>query len=178
MLLTVNEINMFLGGMKLFKSSDYDEQVRLLTLSPLHWGRHRIQKSFSCNEPRVRKAIELRNSYGTLVKVTNFSGNPTIDPILVAEIRALFQVDSISCQTFNKKEVIHINKQPILMRYMSMTIGQTYTIFLKNLENKYSLFTVSKIFFHSLRLKWMKKLKPHVVCASVFHENYSFLITV
>ena len=35
MSLTVSETDILLGGMKLlFKSSDYDEQIRLLTLSP------------------------------------------------------------------------------------------------------------------------------------------------
>ena len=73
MSLIASETNTLLDGMKLlFKSSDYDEQVRLLTLSPHHWGRPQIQKFFSCNEWQARKAIELRNSYGTLAKLTNF----------------------------------------------------------------------------------------------------------
>ena len=87
MSLIVSETNMLLDGMKLlFKSSDYDEQVRLLTLSPHHWGRSQIQKFFSCNEWQARKAIELRSSYGTLAKLTNFSGNTPINPTLVDEI--------------------------------------------------------------------------------------------
>ncbi|CAF1539642.1 unnamed protein product [Rotaria magnacalcarata] len=122
MSLTVNETDILIDGMKiLFKSSDYDEQVRLLTLAPPNWGRPQIQKFFSCNEWQARKAIELRDSFGLLAKLTNFSGNPPIDPILVEEIEALFQDDSISRQTSNKKEVIHINKKPIPIRYMSMT---------------------------------------------------------
>ena len=131
MSLTVSETDILLDGMKiLFKSSDHDEQVRLLMLSPPNWGRSQIQKLFSCNEWQARKAIELRNSFGLLAKLTNFSGNPPIDPILVEEIEAFFQDDSISRQTPNKKEVIHINKQPIPIRYMSMTVGQAYSIFL------------------------------------------------
>ena len=131
MSLTVSETDILLNGMKiLFKSSDYDEQVRLLMLSPPNWGRPQIQKLFLCNEWQARKAIELRNSFDLLAKLTNFSGNPPIDPILVEEIEAFFQDDSISRQTSNKREVIHINKQPIPIRYMSMTVGQTYSIFL------------------------------------------------
>ena len=179
MSLTVSETDILLGGMKLlFKSSDYDEQIRLLTLSPSYWGRPQIQKFFLCNEWQARKAIELRNSFGTLAKMTNFSGNPPIDPTLVDEIEAFFQDDLISRQTSNKKEVIHINKQPMPIRYMSMTVGQAYTIFLKDLEARNSLCTVSKTVFYSLRPKWVKLLTPHDVCACIFHENYEFLIKV
>lgn len=179
MSLTVNETDILLDGMKiLFKSSDYDEQVRLLTLSPPNWGRPQIQKFFSYNEWQARKAIELRNSFGLLAKLTNFSGNPPIDPILVEEIEAFFQDDSISRQTSNKKEVIHINKQPIPIRYMSMTVGQAYCIFLKSLEARNSLYTVSKTVFYSLRPKWVKILTPHDVCVCIFHANYYFLIKV
>ena len=104
MSLTVSETDILLDGMKiLFKSSDYDEQVRLLMLSPPNWGRPQIQKLFSCNEWQARKAIELRNSFGFLAKLTNFSGNPPIDPILVEEIEAFFQDDSISRQTSKEK---------------------------------------------------------------------------
>ncbi|CAM4790993.1 unnamed protein product [Rotaria magnacalcarata] len=177
MSLTVNETDILIDGMKiLFKSSDYDEQVRLLTLSPPNWGRPQIQKFFSCNEWQARKAIELRDSFGLLAKLTNFSGNPPIDPILVEEIEALFQDDSISRQTSNKKEVIHINKKPIPIRYMSMTVGQAYCIFLKNLEARNSLYTVCKTIFYSLRPKWVKILTPHDVCVCIFHANYDFLI--
>ena len=108
---TVSETDILLDDMKiLFKSSDYDEQVRPLTLSPSDWDRPQIQKLFSCNEWQARKAIELRNSFGLLATLTNFSGNSPIDPILVEEIKAFFQDDSISRQTFNKKKVIHIKK--------------------------------------------------------------------
>ncbi|CAF2147192.1 unnamed protein product [Rotaria magnacalcarata] len=175
--LSVSETDILLDGMKLlFKSSDYDEQTRLLTLSPPYWGRPQIQKFFSCNEWQARRAIELRSSFGILAKITNFSGNPPIDPTLLDEIEVFFQDDAISRQTSNKKEVIHINKQPTPIRYMTMTVGQAYTIFLKNLEARNSLCTVSKTVFYSCRPKWVKILTPHDVCACIFHENYEFLI--
>ena len=78
MSLIASEANALLDGMKLlFKSSDYDEQVRLLTLSPPHWRRPQIQKFFSCNEWQARKATELRNSNGSLPKVTKFQRQPS-----------------------------------------------------------------------------------------------------
>ena len=48
MSLTVSESDILRDGMKiLFKSSDYDEQVRLFTLSQPCWGRPQIQKNSS-----------------------------------------------------------------------------------------------------------------------------------
>ena len=60
MSLIVSETNTLLDGMELLcKFSDYDEQVRFLTLSSHRWSRPQIQKCFSYNEWQARKAIEL-----------------------------------------------------------------------------------------------------------------------
>ena len=57
---------------RLFDSSDYDEQVRLLTLSPTGWGRVKIENFFGCNEWQARRALEIRNSFGVLAKPNKF----------------------------------------------------------------------------------------------------------
>ena len=102
---TVSETDILLGGMKItFKSSDYYEQVRLLTLSPPYWVRPQIQKFSSCTEWQARKAIARRNSLGTLTKVTNFSGNPLIDLILVEEIEAFFKMIQLVVKPQMKKK--------------------------------------------------------------------------
>ena len=81
------------GLKRLFDSSDYDDQVRLLTLSPPYWGRVQIDKFFSCNEWQARRALEIRNSFGVLAMPTNFTGNPQMDPLLLDEIEAFYQND-------------------------------------------------------------------------------------
>jgi hypothetical protein len=52
-----------------------------------------------------------------------------MDPILVDEVRAFYEDDTISRQTSSKKEVIHIKKQTVPIRYMSMTVGQAYSLY-------------------------------------------------
>ena len=45
--ISVEDSNSLINGMKrLFDSSDYDEQVRLLTLSPTGWGRVKMENVF------------------------------------------------------------------------------------------------------------------------------------
>ncbi len=90
-------------------------------------------------------------------------GNQPIDPQLTEEIKGFYQDDAISRQTSNKKEIIHVNKQPIPIRYMS--------------DKKFSE-PVSKTVFYSLRPKWVKILTPHDVCVCLNHGNYDFLIKV
>lgn len=177
--LSFEDNNTLINGLKsLFDSSDYDEQVRILTISPPSWGRVKIENFFGCNQWQTRKAMEMRDSFGILAKPTNFSGNHPIDPLLAEEIRAFFQDDAISRQTSNKKEVIHVEKQPIPIRYMSMTVGQAYALFLEKIQENHHLNFISKTIFYSLRPKWVKILTPHDVCACIYHENFDFLIQV
>ncbi|CAF4587125.1 unnamed protein product, partial [Rotaria socialis] len=117
-LLATEENELLIDGLKrLFGSSDYDDQVRLLTLSPPTWGRVQIENFYFCNEWQSRRALEIRGSFGILATPTNFSGNPRINPLLVDEIQAFYQEDIISRQTSNKKDVIHVKKQPIPVRF-------------------------------------------------------------
>lgn len=177
--LTTEESESLISGLKrLFDSSDYDDQVRLLTLSPENWGRLQIENFFFCNEWQARRALEIRGSFGILATPTNFSGNPRINPLLVDEIQTFYQDDIISRQTSNKKEVMHVKKQPIPIRFMNMTVGQAYAVFLKKLKERKSLESVSKTVFYSLKPKWVKILTPHDVCAWIYHGNFDFLIQV
>ena len=61
---------------------------------------------------------------------------------------------------------------------MSMTVGQGFTFFLEKLKDEDRSTFVSKTIFYSLRPKWVKILAPHDVCASIYHENFDFLIKV
>ncbi|CAF3313213.1 unnamed protein product [Rotaria sp. Silwood2] len=95
--ITVDDTKQLLDGLKLlFKSSDYDEQIRLLTLAPSNWGRLQIQDFFACNQWQAHKALLLRSSYGHLARVTNFDGNQSMDPRLIHEIKRFYEDDGIS----------------------------------------------------------------------------------
>ena len=123
--ITIEDTEQLLDGFKLLsKCSDYDEQVRLPTLSPSNWGRPQIQDFFGCNEWQACKALLLRSSYERLCRVTNFDGNQPMDPRLIDEIKNFYGDDGISRQSSNKKDVIHVDKQPVSIRYMSMTVGK------------------------------------------------------
>jgi len=177
--LTVDDTETLLNGLKLlFESSECDEQVRLLTLAPSNWGRVQIEKFFGCNQWQARQGIELRNSFGVLAKRCDFGGNYPMDPQLIEDIKAFYQDDAISRQTSNKKEVIHINRQPVPIRRMLMTVGQAYTIFMDQLKKKNSSDSVGKSTFYSLRPKWVKIVTPHDVCVCIYHENFDLLIQV
>ncbi|CAF3890887.1 unnamed protein product [Rotaria sp. Silwood1] len=134
--LTIDDTEQLLDDLKLlFRTSEYDEQVRLLTLASSDWERVQIEKFFNCNQWQARKALELRESFGFLAKVTHFAGNFPIDPEIVKEIKNFYQDDGVTRQTSNKKEVIHVNKQSIPIRYMSLTVAQAYTLFIQKLTN-------------------------------------------
>ena len=177
--ITIEDTEQLLDGFKLlFKSSDYDEQVRLLTLAPSNWGRPQIQDFFDCNEWQARKALLLRSSYGRLSRVTNFNGNQPMDPRLIDEIKKFYVDDGISRQSSNKKDVMHVNKEPVSIRYMSMPVGQAYTLFMQKLTERNSSESVCKSAFYSLRPKWVKLTTPHDVCECIYHANFDFLIKV
>ncbi|CAF4598298.1 unnamed protein product, partial [Rotaria magnacalcarata] len=185
-LLTTEENESLIDGLKrLFDSSDYDDQVRLLTLSPPTWGRVQIENFFFCNEWQSRRALEIRGSFGILATPTNFSGNPRINPLLADEIQAFYQEDVISRQTSNKKDVIHVKKQLIPVRFMNFTVGQAYAVFLKKLKDRDSLESVSRGMFYSLKpnqqSSYIKMIKDQadehetIVVHMDFAENHTLL---
>ena len=67
--ITIEDTEQLLDGFKLlFKSSDYDEQVRLLTLAPFNCEWPQILGFFGCNEWQARKALVFEKLLWTLVQ--------------------------------------------------------------------------------------------------------------
>lgn len=177
--LSIEDNDYLVGSLKkLFHNSDYDEQIRLITLSPPNWGRVQIEQFFGCNEWQARKALENRSLFGVLSVSTNFSGNTAIDPVLLQDIQDFYQDDTISRQSSSKKDVMHVQKQLMPVRFMNMTVGQAYQLFSERLQNRQYPTSVSKTVFYSMRPKWVKLLKKQDVCACIYHENYEFLLRV
>ena len=168
-----------LDGFKvLIKSSDPDEQIRLLTLAPPEWGRIKVQEYFECPRYLAQKSISVRESYGKLAVPVDWRGNICLDPRLVQEIIEFYSDDAISRQSPNKRDVIHIQKNPIAIRHMLMTVGQAYQLFVQQLQAKQSLNSVQKSSFYNLCPKWIKIKKPHDVCTCIYHQNFELLIQV
>ena len=168
-----------LDGFKfLIKSSNPDEQIRLLTLAPPEWGRVKVEEYFECSRYLAQKSISLRVSYGKLAVPVDWRGNTCLDPLLVQEIIDFYNDDAISRQSPNKRDVIHIQKNPIAIRHMLMTVGQAYQLFVQQLQAKQALSSVQKSSFYNLCPKWIKIKRPHDVCTCIYHENFELLIQV
>ncbi|CAF1540807.1 unnamed protein product [Adineta ricciae] len=164
------------GSKCLIKSSDPDEQIRLLTLAPPEWGCVKVEEYFEISRYLAQKSISLRVSYGRLAVPVDWRGNTCLEPLLVQEIIDFYNDDAISRQSPNKRDVIHIQKNPIAIRHMSMTVGQAYQLFVQQLQAKQGTNSVKKSSFYNLRPKWIKIKKPHDVCTCIYHENFELHI--
>jgi hypothetical protein len=168
-----------LDGFKLLtNSSDRDEQIRLLTLAPPEWRRKKVEEYFECSRYLAQKAISLRHSHGKLAVPVDWRGNTPLDLLLVQEIIDFYSDDVISLQSPKKRDVIHIQKNPVAIRHMSMTVGQAYQLFVQQLQTNQPSSSVQKSRFYGLRPQWIKVKKPHDVCTCIYHENFELLLQV
>ena len=177
--MTIEENEELLDGLKLlFDESDYDEQIRLLTIAPSSWGRSRIEAFFSCNDYQARKSLVIRDSLGILQRSIDSRGNIPLDNQIAQAIVQFYQDNGISRQSANKKDIVHVKKQPVPLRFMCMTVGEAYALFMISLEASNPNSTVSATTFYSLRPRWVKIKTPHDVCVCVYHENFRLLTQV
>jgi hypothetical protein len=177
--LTFEETTTLIHRMKLLcYVSEYDEQTRLLTLAPDHWGRKKIANFFCCTDHQASKAIELKANHGMLARPIDFRGNVAVSRDAIDNILSFYQSDEITRQSSNKKEVIHVNKQPVPFRFMLMSVGEAYEQYTHEIEltNKPEL-QVGRSTFYSLRPPWVKVNTPQDVCTCVYHDNFEFLFT-
>ena len=78
--LSINEIDQLLSGFKsLFERSNNIEQIRLLTIAPMDWGRPKMEKWFGCTERQARQALLLRDQSGILSYPKDSRGNKSLD---------------------------------------------------------------------------------------------------
>ena len=60
---TPSEAEVLIQGLKqLIESSDYAEQIPLLTLTPRSWGRAKFESFFTCSERQARYGVYLGDS--------------------------------------------------------------------------------------------------------------------
>ncbi|CAF1605394.1 unnamed protein product [Didymodactylos carnosus] len=94
---TLDEADELIKGFKhLVDSSDYTEQIRLLTLAPSGWGRAKIQLSFNCSQRQARYAVHLRDSGRKLHCPVDLRGNMPFDPQIEKQIFEFYHDDLIS----------------------------------------------------------------------------------
>lgn len=162
------------GLRKLFNASADDEQIRLLTVAPSTWGRHKVENFFDCTEYQARLALEVRQTAGILAYPISCRGNESIDHNTIDQVLDYYRRDGISRPSPNKKDVVLINGVPVGKRFMQMTISQAFESF--RMENPSVKIGRSKFF--DLRPKNVKPESPHDVCVCIYHENLALLLKV
>ena len=173
--LSINESDVLIEGLRqIFSNSSEDEQIRLLTVAPIDWGRNKIAKFFNCSVHQARTALELRQTLGVLAYPISTRGNEPIDPEIVDKVLDFYRQDGISRPSPNRKDVILINGKNVAKRFMEMTISQAFESFC--IENPSMRLSRSKFF--ELRPKDVKPESPHDVCVCIYHENLTLLLKV
>ena len=101
----VEENDALLDGLiMLFNESDYDEQMRILTIAPPSWGHNKITSFFSCNRYQAERSIQIRERFGVLHKAVDLRGNSPLDRQLALEIVEFYGKDDVSRSSSNKKK--------------------------------------------------------------------------
>jgi hypothetical protein len=77
-----------------------------------------------------------------------------------------YQEDGISRVSANSKDVIQINKKPVAVRFMEMTVLDAFREF-----DKRNPGLVRRATFYSLRPRNVKIGSPHETCMCIYHEN-------
>ena len=77
-------------------SSEYSEQIRLLTLAPKDWGRLKIENFFSCSQHQARYSVYLRDADRILTLPVDCRGNLAFDPVIKKEIFDFYYTDEVT----------------------------------------------------------------------------------
>ncbi|CAF1585220.1 unnamed protein product, partial [Didymodactylos carnosus] len=174
-------IHLVSGLRQLVCLSEFDEQIRLLTLSPPNWSRRAIASFFPVTQWQARISIDLRLDDGILAKYENTQDRGKITAETIAKVLDFFEDDTISRVSPNVKDVIQIkdeygNKHPKQCRFMLISLTEAF----ENFKEKYSEDDSIKIGhskFCQLLPKWIKQQIKHNSCLCVYHENYRLLLT-
>jgi hypothetical protein len=173
--LSMNDMDTLLSGLKvLFQESTEEEQIRLLTISPTNWGRSTIQNWFNSSETQARAPLLLRKNRGILAFPEYQRGNKPLPDSTIKSVTEFYLQDGISRASSRKKDVIHINKQPIPVRFLEMTGREAYQHFINENPN----IDISRASFYALRPREVKWDVPLETCLCIYHENMQLLLKV
>ncbi|CAF4215535.1 unnamed protein product [Adineta steineri] len=170
---TLNDYQTLIDGLKqLFFISNKEQQIQLLTIAPLDWGRKKIEYFFNSTEHQSKEAIKLRYLYGLLARPTYFSGNKPLSTDIIDQVINFYEDDRISRQSSNKKDKIKVNGEDKIFRFMDMSIGDSYLVF----KNEFTTILISHSKFYALRPKWVKINCHSQGCLCIYHENFQLLL--
>lgn len=91
----------------------------------------------------------------------------------VNKVFQFYSEDGISRVSSNSKDAIQINKQPVAVRFMEMTVLDAFRIFDDRFPG-----AVGRSIFYSLRPREVKIAAPHETCMCIIHENMDLLVKV
>lgn len=171
----INETNDLLVGLKeLFEQSSDSEQIRLMTIAPVSWGRVMLSKWFQCSDHQARQAILLREEKNVLAFPEYSRGNKFLDEKTIETIVQFYLTGGISRMSSNTKDVLKIKNELVPVRFMEVTIHEA----LRKFYDDYPMIQVGKSSFYTLRPRQVKLNSPHETCMCQTHENMSLILQV
>jgi len=171
----LDESNKLLSGVKqLYEQSTDAERIRLMTIAPLDWGRIMLRKWFESSDHQARQAILLRREKGVLVYPEYSRGNKFLDDETIQLVVQFYLQDGISRVSPNKKDVLKIKNESVVVRYLEMSIQEALQQFYKDNPT----IKIGKSSFYSLRPRQVKISSPHQTCMCQYHENMDLVLQV
>lgn len=173
--ISINESNQILQGVKeLFKQSTWEEQIRLMTIAPLNWGRIELSQWFESTDHQARQAILLRRDQYVLAYPEYCRGNKTLAEETIESVVQFYLQDGVSRISSNTKDVLKIKGELVPVRFMEMSIREAVRKFYEDNPTV----NIGKSTFYSLRPRQVKITCPHDTCMCQVHENMNLLLQV
>ncbi|CAF3614030.1 unnamed protein product [Rotaria socialis] len=136
-------------------------------------GQPQYQRNFNSGQNQARRSLVLRKNGGVLAYSQCLRGNLPLSDATFDAVVKFYCEDDISRVSSNVKDTILINKQPVPVRFMEMTVLDAYRIF-----NERQSDAVARSTFNSLRPREVKIASPHETCMCTTHENMDLLLKV
>lgn len=173
--ISIQDANILLSRLRmLFQESTNTEQIRLLTICPDGWGRHIIQKWFKCTDYQARQALVLKKTKGLFTYPDYSHGNKPLSVETINLVKEFYVKDGISRASARQKDIIHMNKVPVPVRFMEITISEAFRTFID--ENP--SVDIGKSSFYALRPRQVKCTAPLDTCLCIYHENMFLMLKV
>ncbi|CAF3416750.1 unnamed protein product [Rotaria socialis] len=144
-----------------------------MTIAPQQWGRKQVEKWVNSGQNQARRSVVLRKNGGVLACSQCLRGNLPLSDAPFDAVVKFYCEDDISRVSYNVKDAILINKQPVPVQFMGMTVLDAYRIF-----NEKHSDAVARSTFNSLRPRDVKIASPHETCMCTTHENMDLLLKV
>lgn len=148
-------------------------RVKILTMVPEHWSIRRTAEEFDTTTYYVRKAEDLRKTYGVFAEVPKRKGKQ-LPQTLIKAIDEFYHSDDVSRVTPSMTNTVSMEvdgkKQKVQKRLLLLSLKELFTTFKK--ENP--KLKVSFSMFAKLRPKnciLPGKSGTHSVCVCTIHQN-------